>query len=111
MREGRDLLRLLTILETMTNNNKVGSNVDLICKHNQSVSFLFLTKESYRKQLYLSPRHRGLGDTMNYRKVDNNYTKGHDRWRLQFNTGSIYVLLNLAKSRSFYVEFYMYFLR
>ena len=34
LREGRrDLLRLLTILETMTNHNKVGSNVDLFCKH------------------------------------------------------------------------------
>ena len=27
----RNLLRLLTILETMTNNNRVGSNVDLFC--------------------------------------------------------------------------------
>ena len=28
----QNLLRLLTILETMTNNNRVGSNVDLFCK-------------------------------------------------------------------------------
>ena len=28
----RNLLRLLTILERMTNNNRVGSNVDLFCK-------------------------------------------------------------------------------
>ena len=32
LREGRDLLRQLTILETRTNNT-VGSNVDLFCKH------------------------------------------------------------------------------
>ena len=33
LREGnRNLLRLLTILERMTNNNRVGSNVDLFCK-------------------------------------------------------------------------------
>ena len=31
-RKDRNLLRLLTILETMTNNNRVGSNVDLFCK-------------------------------------------------------------------------------
>lgn len=30
MREGRDLLRLLTVFETMTNNNKVGSKGDLL---------------------------------------------------------------------------------
>ena len=28
----QNLLRLLTILETMTNNNRVGSTVDLFCK-------------------------------------------------------------------------------
>ena len=33
LREDRDLLRLLTILETMTNYNKIGSNVDLLCEH------------------------------------------------------------------------------
>ena len=33
LREGnRNLLRLLTILERMTNDNRVGSNVDLFCK-------------------------------------------------------------------------------
>ena len=30
LREGQHLLRLLTILETMTNNNKVGSKGDLL---------------------------------------------------------------------------------
>ena len=30
LREGQDLLRLLTILETMTNNSKVGSKGDLL---------------------------------------------------------------------------------
>ena len=52
LREGRDLLRLLT----MTNNNKVGYND------------FFLTKENSTKQLYLSLRHKGLGNAMNYPK-------------------------------------------
>ena len=58
-------------------------------------------------------------------QVDNNYTKDHDRWRSQFNTNYRYDLIttvygwlywnryhlrmvNLAKSRSFYVEFYIF---
>ena len=34
----RNLLRLLTILEKMTNNNRVGSNVDLFCNLYYTIS-------------------------------------------------------------------------
>ena len=33
-----------------------------------TVSFSLLTKESSTKQLYLSPRYKGLGNAMNYLK-------------------------------------------
>ena len=65
----------------MTSNNKVGSNVDLFCKHYRTDLFLTklgltwlertrpgLTKESSTKQLYLSLKYKGLGNAMNYLK-------------------------------------------
>ena len=33
LRDGRDLLRLLIILETMSKNDKVGSNINFFIKH------------------------------------------------------------------------------
>ena len=100
----------------MTNNNKVGFNVDLFCKLH--CTFWPPLKNS-TKQLYLSPKYKGLGNAMNYLKdhvtyfndwlgrnftfyrinhfrkalVDNNYIKEHDRRRLQFNTNYSYDLI------------------
>ena len=69
MREGRDLLRLLTVFETMTNNNKVGFNVDLFCKHHSADCFLFTfdQRKLYKTALF-KPKVQGLGNAMNYLK-------------------------------------------
>ena len=70
MREGRNLLRLLTILETMTNNEKVGSKVDLL-NTAELTGFLpdltrlgLIEELGSTKQLYLSRGHKGSGNAM-----------------------------------------------
>ena len=63
MREGRDLLRLLTVFDTMTNNNIVGFNVDVFCKHHSADCFLFTFDQ---RKLYKTAL--GLGNALNYLK-------------------------------------------
>ena len=73
MREGRDLLRLLTVFETMTNNNIVGFNVDVFCKHHSADCFLFTfdQRKLYKTALF-KPKVQRIGQCYELSKGSSN---------------------------------------